>query len=142
MEILRSLAQSLQHDFGPELHKLADVADLIQRKRKFDAVTLLRTLVMTVLKHPQPTPGDFKKTADQLGVHVSRTAILNRFTNKLIAFLKAPLEQALAAQPQARDLLQNFTAVFIGDATSFSLPEAYAKEFAGCRGTQGTVSPR
>ena len=127
MEILRTVAHSLQHLFGPELKELAAGTNVIERKRKFDAVTLLRTLVLTVLKHPQAKPTDFQTTAAQLGVHVSKAAIRKRFSDKLVAFLRAVLEQAmtmaLAVEPTTRDLLQNFTAVFLGDATSLRLPD-------------------
>jgi hypothetical protein len=141
MEILRTVAHSLQHLFGPELKELAARTKVIERKREFDAVTLLRTLVLTVLKHPQAKPTDFQTTAAQLGVHVSKAAIRKRFSDKLVAFLRAVLEQAmtmaLAVEPTTRDLLQNFTAVFLGDATSLRLPDVYAEEFPGCGGTAG-----
>lgn len=142
MEILRTVAHSLQCLFGSEVEELAIGSGVIRRKRKFDAGTLLRTLVLTVLKHPQANPSDFKKTSAQLGVHVSRTAILKRFSNKLVAFLQAVLERAmtmaLATEPKTRDLLRQFTAVLIGDATSLGLPDDYAKKFPGCGGTAGS----
>jgi hypothetical protein len=70
MPILHTLAQSLQCLFGPELETLGTQTGVSQRRRKFDAVTLLRTLVLTVLKHPQAKPADFQRTAAQQGVHV------------------------------------------------------------------------
>jgi hypothetical protein len=98
--------------------------------------------VFTVLQHPQATPSNFQKTAALFGVHVTKTAILNRFTDELISFLWGVLglamKMTLAVEPATCDLLQNFTAVFLGDATSLGLPEAFAKQFPGCGGTQGT----
>src|SRR5437868_10891287 len=122
MEILRTLARSLQLLLGPELEALGARTQVIQRRRKFGAMTLLRTLVLTVLKHPQAKPADFQRTAAQLGVYVSKAAILGRFSDELVAFLRAVLERAtsraLAAQPAAVALLRGFSAVFLGDATT------------------------
>ena len=142
MEILRSLAQSLQRLFGPELEELGTRTGVIQRRRKFGAVTLLRMLVLTVLKHPHAKPADFRRTAAQLGVHVSKAAIIGRFSDDLITFLRAVLEQAtrraLQGQPATTALLQGFTAVFLGDGSTVSLPDDYAEQFPGCGGTAGS----
>lgn len=142
MEILRTAAQRLQRLFGAELDDLAKTAGLIQRRRKFDAVTLLRTLVLTVLKKPDPRPGDFKRMAAQFGVRTCKAAIVGRFSDRLVAFLRAVLQRAIAyvvaAEPVALDLFKGFTAVFIGDATTVPLPDEYAEQFPGCGGTAGS----
>ncbi len=142
MDSLRTLARSLQRLFGPELEELGTRTGVIQRRRKFGAMTLLRTLVLTVLKHPQATPADFKRTAAQVGVHVSKAAVVGRFSDELIAFLREVLEQTtrhiLEAPPAAVALLQGFTAVFVGDGSTVSLPDDYAEQFPGCGGTAGS----
>ncbi len=142
MEIMGKVAESLQRLFGSNLDELGIRTGVIKRRRAFSGMTLLRTLVLTVLKHPQAAPADFKKMADQLGVHVSKAAIPKRFTDELITFLQAVLESALAMvlgmEPATRNLLAGFTAVFIGDATTLSLPDEYADQFPGCGGTERT----
>jgi len=138
VEILRTLAQSLQRIFGPELEELGIRTGVIQRRRAFGAMTLLRTLVLTVLKHPQAKPADFKRTAAQVGVQVSSKAIVKRFSDTLIIFLQAVLEQAtrcaLEGPPAATALFQGFTAVFLGDGSTVSLPDDYAEQYPGCGG--------
>jgi hypothetical protein len=56
--------------------------------------------------------------------------------------LRAVLERAtgriLEAPPAARGLLQGFTAVVLGDATTVSLPAEYAALIPGCGGTAGS----
>jgi hypothetical protein len=142
MDILHKVAQRLQQLFGSELEEVAIRTGLIQRKRKFDAVVLLRTLVLTVLKKPNPRPSDFKAMADQFGVHASKAAVVRRFSNQLVAFLRAVLDlvvvDVVAAEPATSALLKNFTAVRIGDATTVSLPDDYATQFPGCGGTAGS----
>jgi hypothetical protein len=142
MDILATVAQRLQQLFGPDLEDLATRTRLIRRRRKFDAVTLLRTLVLTALKRPDPRPADFKRTADQLGVHASKAAIVGRFSDRLVDFLRAVLERIVAyqvaAEPAALALLEGFTAVSIGDATTVRLPDDYAARFPGCGGLSGS----
>lgn len=142
MEILCTVAGRLQQLFGPELEELAIDTGLIQRRRKFDAVTLLRTLALTALKKPDPRPGDFRKTAAQFGVHTSKAAVVGRFSDRLVAFLRAVLQRAVArrvaAEPADLALLKGFTAVYIGDATTVPLPDDYAEPFPGCGGTAGS----
>ena len=45
--------------------------------------------------------------------------------------------RALAAAPQAVDLLQQFTSILIGDSSTLPLPEELADSFPGCGGKSG-----
>jgi hypothetical protein len=142
MEIMRAAAQALQPLCGSDLEDLAAGTGVIRRRRKFGAITLLRTLVFTALKHRVPKPGDFKRTALQFGVDVSRAAIPARFSDELVAFLRAVLDRALerllTAQPATLVSLQGFTAIYLGDGTTVALPDDYAAPFPGCGGTAGS----
>ena len=57
---------------------------VIQRRRKFTAVSLLRMLVLTLLRKPDAKATDFQSTAAQLGLDVTSTAVENRFTPQLV----------------------------------------------------------
>lgn len=142
MPIMREVAESLQRLFGSDVEAMAAGTGVIRRRRKFDAISLLRTIVLTVLKHPQPRPADFRRTARQFGVGISKAAMTDRFNDRLVAFLRVVLTRSLgrvlAARPADLALLQGFTHVFIGDATTVPLPDDYAAEFPGCGGTAGT----
>src|SRR5512135_616723 len=142
MEIMRTAAQTLQQLCGSDLEKLAASTGVIKRKRKFSAVSLLRMLVFTALKHRVPRPADFKRTALQFGVDVSKAAIPARFTDELVTFLRAVLDRALerllTAKPATLVALQGFTAIYLGDGTTAALPDNYAAQFPGCGGTAGS----
>jgi hypothetical protein len=73
---------------------------------------------------------------------VTAKAVDDRFTDKLVDFLRAGLEHllghALAADPVAIPLLDQFTAVEIGDSTSITVPDEYQGEFPGCGGKSGS----
>src|SRR5947208_13997952 len=141
MEIMRPSAHALQQLCGSDLEELAPESGVIQRRRKFDPVSLLRTLVFTVLKHPVPKPADYKRTALQCGVDISKAAITRRFNDALIAFLTAVLQRAVArllTVPTAtRAVLQGFPAVYLGDGTAVGLHDDHAARFPGCGGTAG-----
>lgn len=142
MKILHTAAQTLQQLCGADLEDLAAGTGVIQRKRKFGAITLLRTLVFTALKHREPKPADFQRTALQFGVDVSRAAIPARFTDELVAFLRAVLDRTVArlltAKPATPASLQGFTGIYLGDGTTVALPDDYAAQFPGCGGTAGS----
>jgi hypothetical protein len=142
MEIMRTTAQALQQLCGSDLEEVAPETGVIQRRRKFDAISLLRTLVFTVLKHPVPTPADYKRTAAQCGVEVSKAAITGRFNDRLVAFLRVVLDRAverlLKVPPATRAALQGFTAIYLGDGTTVRLHDDHAALFPGCGGTAGS----
>ena len=142
MSILAGLAETLQRILGPSLDQLGQDAGLIQRVRKFSGASLVKTIVLTVMKRGQPTPLDYVTTASLLGVHVTQRGLGKRFTPKLVAFLRRVLEELLEqsfdAAPAAVPLLEKFTAVFVGDSTTLALPDDYAAEFPGCGGKSGS----
>jgi hypothetical protein len=101
-------------------------------------------IVVTLLHKANATWADFHLTAARLGLQVTQTAIEKRFAagQPLVDFLRSALERALektiAADPSSAELLQKFTAVLIGDATTVNLPDELADLFAGCGGSEGT----
>jgi len=138
MEIVGKVAATIQNVLGPEAEELGRATGVIQRRRKFTAVSLLRMLVLTLLRKPDAKAIDFQSTAAQLGLDVTSTAVENRFTPQLVGFLRAVLERTvlrvLAASPQTVDLLNKFTSVRIGDSSTIALPDELADQFPGCGG--------
>jgi hypothetical protein len=143
MEIVRQVAESMQRAFGAdEWEPLGRATNLVQRRRKFTAVTLLRTLVITLLKTPKPSREDYRTTAAQLGLDVSAAALPNRFGPALTAFLHDALgrltRRVVAAPAVAIPLLQRFTSVRLGDSTTVPLPDVLADVLPGCGGKSGS----
>lgn len=142
MSIVGHAASSMQSALGPELDSLGRTTGAIRRQRRFSGASLLRTLVLTLMRSPNPKTDDFVKTAAQFHVAVTAEAIEKRFNERLLVFLRAGLEHVLghvvAADPVTIPLLDKFTAVTIGDSTSITLPEVYAVEFPGCGGKAGS----
>jgi Transposase DDE domain len=144
MDVIRMVTTALQDQLGPHLDDLARRCGVVRRQRKFTGQTLLRVLVLTLLRQPGATTADFLATATTLGLDVSATALARRWQagQPLIDFLRQALERALqhtvASQPAAADLLRRFTAVFLGDSSVIPLPDELAGAFAGCGGPAGT----
>lgn len=142
MGIIDKLAALLQSTLGPELDTLGRQTGVIQRQRKFSGASLLKMMVLTVMKSPNAILADFVATAAQLGVLVTPEAVEKRLTEKLINYLRKSLEhvlkQAFAAEPTLVPLLEKFTAVEIGDSTTITLPDEYEAEFPGCGGKAGS----
>ena len=80
MEIVGKVAATIQNVLGPEAEELGRATGVIQRRRKFTAVSLLRMLVLTLLRKPDAKATDFQSTAAQLGLDVTSTAVENRFS--------------------------------------------------------------
>jgi hypothetical protein len=143
MAIVQTVTTSLQNLLGSALDDLACSCGLIRRERKFTGQTLLQTIVITLLHKPDAGWWDFHVTATQLGLQISQTAIAKRFAagQPLVDFLRQAFERALqqwvAAEPVA-EALSCFTAVFLGDSTTISLPTELADLFPGCGGKENT----
>src|SRR3981189_3645879 len=88
MSIISQVAVSMQSALGAALDAIGRRTGVIQRQRKFSGASLLKTLVLTVLKSPNAQTDRFVATAAQLGVPVTAQAIENRFTDRLIPFLR------------------------------------------------------
>ena len=138
MNIIGTVATALQTVLGSALDLIGRRTGVIQRQRKFSGASLLKMVVLTLMKSPNAKTDDFVATAAQLGVTVTPVAVEKRFTDKLVSFLRASLEHmlehAVAADPVAIPLLEKFTAVEVGDSTTVTVPDDYAAEFPGCGG--------
>lgn len=141
MLIVTQVAELLQGLLEEPMDLLARDTACVQRERKFSGSTLLSTVVLTVLRNPNPKLCDYQSTAAPLGVDVSENAIGKRFTPRLATFLEAALKNVLVhvltTDAPPIELLDRFTEVRIGDSTSVTLPDAYAEQFPGCGGSHG-----
>jgi hypothetical protein len=66
---------TLQRVFGTSLDGLGRQTGVIRRLRKFSGATLVKTLVLTLMKSPNAKPVDYAATAARLGVFVTPEAV-------------------------------------------------------------------
>ena len=144
MDIIRTVSTALQEQLGDELDELARECRVVIREREFTGRTLLLMIVITLLRKPDATWADFHDTAGRLGLEVTRAAVEKRFAagQPLVDFFRMALErvlrQSVIGDPSSTELLQPFTAVLIGDASTIALPDEMANLFPGCGGAAGT----
>lgn len=96
MSTVAKVVSVMETVLGPMVEELAE--NVIQRKRKFRGQSLLRMIVLTLLKKPEATFEDMTLTAAQLGVHVSATAVEKRFTQAARRFSAGGLESGTPAE--------------------------------------------
>ena len=141
MSIVTQVMELLQGLLDESMDELARDTGCVRRERKFSGSTLASTLVLTVLRNPQPRPREYQSTAAQLGVDVTENAITARFTPALVTFLAAVLQRvlhhALTTKAPPLELLGRFSQVVIGDSSTIALPDELAAEFPGCGGSHG-----
>ncbi len=74
---------------------------------------------------------------------MTEEAIDHRFSDELVSFLEAVLQQAvsqaLAGQASTAALLQKFSDVRIGDSTTLTLPDEFAERFPSCGGSENAA---
>jgi hypothetical protein len=109
---------------------------------KFSASTLVQTLVLGWLAHPDATVEQLSQSAARVGVDVTAQAIDQRFTLATAALLQqvlsASLQHLIASDGLSIPILQRFTGVRIHDSTTIVLPDALAELWAGCGGSTTT----
>jgi len=107
-------------------------------RAKFSASTLVQTLVLGWLAHPDATLEQLSQSAARVGLEASPQAIDQRFTlataKLLQEVLSASMQHLIASEAVALPILQRFTGVRIHDSTTIVLPDALAELWRGCGG--------
>jgi hypothetical protein len=108
-------------------------------RAKFTASTLVQTLVLGWLAHPDASVEQLAQTAARVGVEVSPQAIDQRFTPATATLLQtvlgAAMQQAISSDGVAIPILQRFSGVRVHDGTTITLPDSLANQWAGCGGS-------
>ena len=137
MSILQQVPAKMQAMLETVAHHASINTGLVKRNRKLTGSVLTQILVFGWLEHPEASYQQLTETAALLGIEVSRQALEQRLTPKTAELLKITLDAAItevlevASPPQALDLLQQFTGVYVQDSTWVSLPDALHEMWQG-----------
>ena len=124
------------------LLQLARETHFVQRLRLLKPDAFARTFCLYLIRYPKAT---LEQLADQL--HITVSALKQRFTNTAAKFLRALLQRtldSLATTLQKRcpiPLLRRFNGIYLVDGTIVSLPATLADRFPGYGGGVGTDHP-
>ena len=139
MGILVTIDGALQRLFGDVAETAAAESGVIQRKRKFTALSLARTYVLGFLRTPNASDEKLAQMAVQCGAAVTPQAIEQRHTPRLADFLERLFRNAtklIVGSDQAlAPILERFTTVTMLDSSSISLPDEMQEQFRGCGGS-------
>lgn len=129
MSILLQVPDKMQTILQTVPDEAAVNTGFMRRKRKLTGTALTQILVFGWLENPEASYQQLAETATLLGIQVSRQALEQRLTLEAAEMLKITLEATItevlrvASDPQVLPLLQQFTGVYVQDATWLSLPD-------------------
>ncbi len=142
MKILAKVGSALQELFGEIAQTAAKESGVIQRTRKFNALSLARTFVLGFLQDPKASDETLAQMAVQCGAAVTPQAIEQRHTWKLVDFLERLFRGAtklIVGSDQAlAPILERFTSVTVIDSSTITLPDEMQEKFRGCGGSHGS----
>src|SRR2546421_8496307 len=136
-----SVEETLSYVLEERAKEVARETGCVQRQVKFSGATLLQTVVVGWLQHPNASLESLASTAEIRAVSVTDTAIHKRFAPQCAQFLHRMLEElsqvaVLADQDVPLALIRRFRTVVIEDSSSIALPDALAEHWRGCGGNQ------
>jgi hypothetical protein len=142
MEILAKVGGALQQLLGGIAETAAEKSGVIQRKRKFSALSLARTFVLGFLQDPAASDEALAQIAVQCGAAVTPQAIEQRHTPKMVDFLETLFRGAtklvVGSDQTLAPILERFTTVTIIDSSTITLPDEMQEQFRGCGGSYGS----
>jgi hypothetical protein len=142
VDIIAKVGGALQQVFGEIAALASQASGVIQRQRKFDAHSLLKTFVLGFLQNPIACDEELAQMAAQCGADVTPQAIEQRHTPALVAFLESVFRESvklvIGSDQALAPILQRFASVVLLDSSTFSLPDEMQKQFRGCGGSYGS----
>jgi hypothetical protein len=141
MEIVAKVSAALQQMLGESAEKAAASSGVIQRQRKFTAVSLARTFVLGFLLNPRAEDEDLAQMAAQCGADVTPQAVEQRHTWRMVKFLeelfRAATQSVVGSDRSLAPILERFPSVNILDSSTITLPDVMKDQFTGCGGSYG-----
>jgi hypothetical protein len=142
MGILAGVGVALQRLLGEIAETAAAESGVIQRTRKFTAISLARTFVLGFLQTPKASDEKLAQIAVQCGTAVTPQAIEQRHTPRLVDFLERLFRGAtklvVGSDRALAPILERFTTVTVLDSSTISLPDEMQERFRGCGGSYGS----
>lgn len=133
------IASRLEQILGEEADALALETGCVKRRRKLSGAVLASSLILSWLAVPASSLDGLVQDLGRQGVHLSASALCQRFGEPLAHFFERLL-QRLVSQSWSRShgdlsgLLSRFGAVLIEDSSTVLLPQALADWWRGCGG--------
>jgi hypothetical protein len=141
VKIIAKVGEALHNLLGTIAEETGKKSEIIVRRRKFNELSLARTFILGYLRNPEASDEDLSQMAVQFGADVTPQAIEQRYSPKLVHFLKELFCRAtqivVASDKALAPLLERFTTVTVLDSSTITLPDDQQEEYPGCGGSYG-----
>jgi hypothetical protein len=136
MTSIPRVSRNMKQLFEQDAVELGRQAGMRQRSMSFTQLAWL--LVLGWWKQPQAGPSALARFAGSLGLSVEKQTLDCHFTertaNWLLALLQRAVQQVVCGPALKIPLLQQFTAVYLEDGSTVSLPDVLKEVWKGCGG--------
>jgi hypothetical protein len=126
-----------------EIHDIAYRTGAVKRKGKLDVATFAQMMIFGFWQDPDLRLSGLAQIGGRREVYVTESAISQRFTPEcatmFLEIMQRLAEVCLEGEKVDIPLLKQFSAVFVEDSTSITLPTELADIWKGC-GEEGSTS--
>lgn len=141
MSVTQAMEQ-YQSILEEEVPDMAYETGAVKRERKLDVVTFVLMMIFGFWQDPEMRLSGLAQVAGRREVHVTESAISQRFTpecaNLFLKVMQRLSEVQLESEKVDIPLLKRFTAVIVEDSSCIPLPTELAEVWLGCGGGEGT----
>jgi len=136
--------EQLQQFLERRVQELSRATGFVQRNRKLSGVVFVQALVLSWLERPMASLNEVRQSCAEMGVKVSESGLQQRMNDKAVNVLRSLFQEGLAHLPKKRqvpaEVLRHFTAVYLLDSTTLTLPEQLKGVFAGVGGNASAAA--
>lgn len=141
MSTIAQVKDAIQRMFSECAEAANAEHQVIQRRRKFTAVSIAKTFILGLLQDPDSSSQQLAGMAASCDAFVTKQAIEKRYTIRAAQFFETLFRKATKLVVQSDQslapILERFTEVNIGDSSSITLPDSQQDQFQGRGGTNG-----
>jgi hypothetical protein len=147
-ELVKVYHEKVKELFGKTAKQKAKEIGFEKRERKISASLFLMSLICTVYTYGKITLTNLSSVARQIDkkCDASEQAFDKKFTKKALEFLQAMfaivLKENVPGANAIIPLISVFTAVYVLDSTTVSLPESLKEQFPGCGGSASEAATK
>lgn len=136
--------QQLQQFLGERVQALSRITGFVRRTTKLSGSIFVQALVLSWLERPTASLNEVRQSCAEMGVRISESGLQQRMTDKAVGLLSHLFQEGLAHLPKARhvpaEVLRHFTAVYLLDSTTLTLPAKLNGLFAGVGGNASAAA--
>jgi DDE family transposase len=137
-------AQQLQQFLDERVQVLSRLSGFVQRRRKLSGRVFVQALVLSWLERPTASLNEVRQSCAEMGVSISESGLQQRMSDKAVTLLRSLFQEGLAHLPKTRqvpaEVLRPFTAVYLLDSTTVSLPAKLKGLFTGVGGSASSAA--